>query len=1111
MQIQKNNHKVSTLVKLLVLALAIFALTVVAFTACGEEEEGVVLENISIASHPNTVTYDLGDTFDCAGATIKVTYSDGTTKTVNVTKDMLVDVEPFDEAGQQLIAVVYAEGKVQKITYVIVTVYDQLGADKTNAINSIASYKEDTDPGVKLLYSACVDTINKATDTAAINAAVAEMKAAVEAYKNGKTAALEEVQTAYDAAALKIGGVYLAQADALKAAAELVITNATTLVDVQTALGDYKITLDMVVAEDEAIWDLREVKTAAIEKMWAAYIDAYGAKEHYYAPQQYKALEAAVAVAQGRIELAPYFTEADGDVIIDELLDELEDYDDYIDWAYQKWAEIGHVMYRPAGAANFDEDSWKKIDAAIDALLTALNNIDGTNYTSLAGIVATDGVAYTSLIAYDEDVAPAVNVIDELNEDVERYDQLHAAYDDAVAVDGVATKLLGLLAAIGGEADIKLNDIDAIEEALKEYIAWLIEYEMLTLNAGINLNDAAYVAILDTVLNSDKTLYEYVETATEDIHNSRDKMIGEAYTELNDIVVVYLGLLETVRLDAEEVIAAIDAIATKQKLAKRSLIEAAEAKYEIWAEKYGISDVTLDPANPNDLGTVPTLSANAFVENVIIAKLAGSYIVTNYTTMIDERATYDALYAEAYIAAQNVLGKIDAIDGVLADTDNDPATPAVVVLNSGATILDAKTAYEAWANLYEIIAAADDPDTTEVETYLNMEYTVIDEENKEDETFIDTYDALKAYFDTYDALYKQAVADAQAIVDLINAIGTVKYDTAPGEAIDSLAAIVAAEDALADFLANALYVSDGYVATDLIDAIDADALDTLEAARTKYDKLVADAKAINDEIARIAALPASYTLRADIDAVAAAIAQFKIDNSEITTPLNLASFEALHETIYVQVFHTHMINGSEYVSATVTMFLSIIPDNSKYIAVRTAINEIGNKYKGILERAAYDYATDDLDEKIEELYLIVDEAINVLFLYEMQAGYMAVTEEAIAQCPAIADDANALMAAEIAKVQTILDAYAASVKIDATVNPYIMNRAQGYETLPIYLEATNPLFLYVVDAYGVDDPTAAFNVAFDAYQTALEELIFNWNAANPNPDDDNETGFPTNP
>ncbi len=1111
MQIQKNNHKVSTLVKLLVLALAIFALTVVAFTACGEEEEGVVLENISLASHPNTVTYDLGDTFDCAGATIKVTYSDGTTKTVNVTKDMLVDVEPFDEAGQQLIAVVYAEGKVQKITYVIVTVYDQLGADKTNAINSIASYKEDTDPGVKLLYSACVDTINKATDTAAINAAVAEMKAAVEAYKNGKTAALEEVKTAYDAAAAKIGGVYLAQADALKAAAELVITNATTLVDVQTALGDYKITLDMIVAEDAEIWDLREVKTAAIEKMWAAYIDEYGAKEHYYAPQQYKALEAAVAVAQGRIELAPYFTEADGDELIEDLLDELEDYDDYIDWAYQKWAEIGHVMYRPAGAANFDEDSWKKIDAAIDALLTALNNIDEANYTSLADIVATDGVAYTSLIAYDEDVTPAVNVIDELNADVARYDLLHAAYDDAVAVDGVATKLLGLLTAIGGDADIKLNDIDAIEEALKEYIAWLIEYEMLTLNAGINLGDAAYVAILDTVLNSDKTLYEYVETATEDIYNSRDKMIGEAYTELNDIIVVYLGLLETVRLDAEEVIAAIDAIADKKQLAKRPLIEAAEAKYEIWAEKYGISDVTLDPADLTTLGTVPTLSANAFVENVIIAKLAGSYIVTNYTTMIGERATYDALYAEAYIAAQDVLAKIVAIDGVLADTDNDPATPAVVVLNSGATILDAKAAYEAWANLYEIIAAADDPDTTEVETYLNMEYTVIDEENKEDETFIVTYDALKAYFDTYDALYKQAVADAQAIVDLINAIGTVKYDTAPGEAIDSLAAIVAAEDALADFLANALYVSDGYVATDLIDAIDADARATLAAARAKYDKLVADAQAINDEIARIAALPASYTLRADIDAVAAAIAQFKIDNSEITTPLNLTSFEALHETIYVQVFHTHMINGSEYVSATVTMFLSIIPDNSKYIAVRTAINEIGNKYKGILERATYDYATDDLDEKIEELYLIVDEAINVLFLYEMQAGYMAVTEEAIAQCPGIADDANALMAAEIAKIQTILDAYAAGTEIDATVNPYVMNRAQGYETLPIYLETTDPLFLVVYVAYGVTDPDAAFNVAFDAYQAALEELIFNWNAANPNPDDDNETGFPTNP
>lgn len=1026
MQNQKNNHKVSTLVKLLVLALAIFALTVVAFTACSDEEE-VALEAITVASNPNTVTYNLGETFDCAGATIKVTYSDGTTKTVNVTKDMLADNSAFDEVGDQLVAVVYAEGGVQKVTYITVVVYDQLGEDKATAINGLAAYKADADRGVVAMYNDCVAAIEKAADAAAINTIVEAFKADVKAYTEAKAAALAEVASLYNSASSVLGGTYQAQADTLKASAEVVIANATTLADVNTALADYKLSLEAVLDDEVAYWELIATKEEIVADLLAQFTEVYGVKTHYYAIQQFMKLEDARDAAVAHILLVPYITEEEGDALIEDLMGELEEFDDYIDWAYQKWAEIGNVKYRPLGATNYAEDSKKAIDAAIEALLTALNNIDGENYTQLSDIVATDGDAYKSLIAYDEDLTAPVDVIAELNADVLRYEQLNTAYDVAVAPGGLSENLLGLLVAIGGTVDV--SDIDAIEVALKAYMQWLIDYEMITLNA--DLTDPAYAAILDTILNADDaTLYEYTKTATEDVDNSRGKMIGDAYTALNDVVVEFLGLLEEVRIDADEVIAAIDAIETKNLLAKRALIEAAEAAYKAWAEKYGISTVVLTPADMTTYGEYATLPADAFVETVVLAKLAGSIIVTNYGEMIDARNVFDALYAEAFVDAQEVLAKIDAINAVLFDLNGTPT----VMLSSGPVILEAKAAYEAWAIEYGIIEDAEYADTA---------YTVIDEENKEDLTFITTYAFLKTSADEYKALYEQAVLDAKAVVDLIDAIGTVKFDLATDGA-DSLAAIVAAEEALAEFNATEQYTADGYDAATVL--ITAEKLQVLADARAAYEALKLAANAINDRLAVLAAQPTTYLMREEIESIYDAILVFTEANSDITSPLNLELFATLHEAIYYQVYHTNQINASEFVSSLVTSILGIIPDNNTYTEIRTAVNNAGNLYKGLIERYAYNYPgtdADALDAQIEEVYDILDDALNVILLNTEKALVMNFVASAISAEAYIKDAAEALLAEELQKIDAILAAYAAGDAVDATVNPMLAVRVDG--------------------------------------------------------------------
>ena len=105
-----------------VAVLAAMAGTTAAFAACGEPDtpdtpdpgDEITVTNISLALEATNTLYISGDTFDPAGITLRVTYSDGTSK--NVTSGFTYDTAPL-EVGDTSVTITY-EGKTveQSIT-----------------------------------------------------------------------------------------------------------------------------------------------------------------------------------------------------------------------------------------------------------------------------------------------------------------------------------------------------------------------------------------------------------------------------------------------------------------------------------------------------------------------------------------------------------------------------------------------------------------------------------------------------------------------------------------------------------------------------------------------------------------------------------------------------------------------------------------------------------------------------------------------------------------------------------------------------------------------------------------------------------------------------------
>lgn len=120
------------------------------FTACGDD---ATLQAVIMKDQPTKTEYVIGETFDFAGATLEVTLTDGTVKTVDVTAEMLSGNLTFTKAGKQAIAVIYTEGGVTKQAVIYVNVIDP-----ATVVTPLAEAKENAKAELKAAYEALILT-----------------------------------------------------------------------------------------------------------------------------------------------------------------------------------------------------------------------------------------------------------------------------------------------------------------------------------------------------------------------------------------------------------------------------------------------------------------------------------------------------------------------------------------------------------------------------------------------------------------------------------------------------------------------------------------------------------------------------------------------------------------------------------------------------------------------------------------------------------------------------------------------------------------------------------------------------------------------------------------
>ncbi|MBS1416327.1 MAG: hypothetical protein HPY94_04210 [Clostridia bacterium] len=120
--------------KIIALALTVF-LALGAFAACAKDK---TLSSVAVTDPPDKILYKLDEPFDPAGARLTATYSDNSTKVIEVTKEMCSAVDT-STAGSKEVTVSYTDKEVTKSATMTINVVgaeitgqsiEVIGADK---------------------------------------------------------------------------------------------------------------------------------------------------------------------------------------------------------------------------------------------------------------------------------------------------------------------------------------------------------------------------------------------------------------------------------------------------------------------------------------------------------------------------------------------------------------------------------------------------------------------------------------------------------------------------------------------------------------------------------------------------------------------------------------------------------------------------------------------------------------------------------------------------------------------------------------------------------------------------------------------------------------------
>ncbi|MBE6655878.1 MAG: hypothetical protein E7609_03270 [Ruminococcaceae bacterium] len=237
-------------------ALALLAVLVFCFASCGKATPTGIEY---VAESAAKVEYNLGDTFDCTGAKIKVAYDNGAFETVDVTQDMVGNA-PLT-LGTKSVSVTYSENGATVVGYIPVTVKDPHAAEKATAVADLSKNADvianNTDKGVDLLIRDYTVKINEATSVDAINTVKANFADDLATYLGKKAAIVAKLDTdaALSAKIEKLADLFLQDVLTQKGNAIANIKAASTVEEAEGYFAAFVAAVDNKLAEQNYLED----------------------------------------------------------------------------------------------------------------------------------------------------------------------------------------------------------------------------------------------------------------------------------------------------------------------------------------------------------------------------------------------------------------------------------------------------------------------------------------------------------------------------------------------------------------------------------------------------------------------------------------------------------------------------------------------------------------------------------------------------------------------------------------------------------------------------------------------------------------------------------------
>ena len=249
-------------------ALALLAVLVFCFASCGKvTPTGIEYQSGTAAK----VEYNQGETFDCTGAKIKVTYDNGAVETKDVTPEMVGNA-PLT-LGIESVSVTYSENGVAVVGYIPVVVKDPYSQLKAEAVEGLYAnalvVANKTDKGVDVLIRDYTAKINEATGKAAIETVVENFEAALDAYLGKKADILAKFSTDADLVAT-MGKLHAQFATDIATAMETAKANinaASTIDEAEAYFAAFVAAVDNKLAEQEFYEDEKKEDGQIFDKI----------------------------------------------------------------------------------------------------------------------------------------------------------------------------------------------------------------------------------------------------------------------------------------------------------------------------------------------------------------------------------------------------------------------------------------------------------------------------------------------------------------------------------------------------------------------------------------------------------------------------------------------------------------------------------------------------------------------------------------------------------------------------------------------------------------------------------------------------------------------------